>query len=86
MIADILDEQVLLILDLQVGLYNMARDFDSTLYHNAMIAHAAVGKLFDLPVIMTTSAEQGMIFLKPLPLLHVFFRLPHHVPHDFCTQ
>ena len=50
---------MLLILDLQVGLYQLARDFDATLYRDNMIAHAALGKLFDLPVVMTTSAQQG---------------------------
>ena len=50
---------MLLILDLQVGLYQLVRDFDATLYRDNMIAHAALGKLFDLPVVMTTSAQQG---------------------------
>ncbi|KAJ9646992.1 hypothetical protein H2201_008325 [Coniosporium apollinis] len=53
------NDSVLLILDLQVGLYQLARDFDPTLYHNNMIAHAALGQLFDIPVVMTTSAQQG---------------------------
>lgn len=51
---------MLLILDLQVGLYQLVRDFDATLYRDNMIAHAALGKLFDLPVVMTTSAQQGI--------------------------
>lgn len=53
--------QVLVVLDLQVGLYQLVRDFDATLYHNNLIAHAAIGKLFDIPTILTTSAEQGMM-------------------------
>ena len=53
------NNSMLLILDLQDGLYGLARDFDPTVYHNAMIAHAAVGKLFDIPVVMTTSAQTG---------------------------
>lgn len=53
------NESMLLILDLQDGLHGLARDFDPTVYHNAMIAHSAVGKLFDIPVVMTTSAQQG---------------------------
>ena len=53
------NNSVLLILDLQDGLYGLARDFDPTVYHNAMIAHSGIGKLFDIPVIMTTSAQQG---------------------------
>lgn len=50
---------MLIVLDLQDGLYGLARDFDPTLYYHAMIAHAAIGKLFDLPVILSTSAQEG---------------------------
>lgn len=53
------NDSVLIVLDLQDGLYSLARDFDPTLYYQAMIAHAALGKLFDLPVILSTSAQQG---------------------------
>jgi hypothetical protein len=50
---------MVLVLDLQEGLYQLSRDWDSTLYYNNMIAHAAVAKLFDLPVVLTTSAQTG---------------------------
>jgi hypothetical protein len=53
------------ILDMQEGLYQMARDFDPTLYRHNMLAHAAIAQIFDLPVIMTTSAETG----QPIPML-----------------
>ena len=53
------NDSMLLILDLQDGLYSLARDFDATLYYNSMIAHSALGQLFDIPVVMTTSAQQG---------------------------
>ncbi|KAL7815534.1 Isochorismatase hydrolase [Trichoderma gracile] len=53
------DKAVLLVVDLQDGLYNAVRDFDPVTYKESIIAHAAIGKLFDLPVILTTSAEQG---------------------------
>ncbi|SMQ45781.1 unnamed protein product [Zymoseptoria tritici ST99CH_3D7] len=53
------NDSMLLILDLQDGLYSLARDFDPTLYYNAIIAHSAIGKLFDIPVVMTTSAQSG---------------------------
>lgn len=52
------NDSVLLVLDLQVGLYSLARDFDPTLYYNNMLAHAGIGKLFDIPVILSTSAQQ----------------------------
>jgi hypothetical protein len=51
--------QLLLILDLQVGLFQTARDWDPSLYRQNIMAHAELGKLFDLPVIMTTSADTG---------------------------
>ena len=53
------NDSLLLVLDLQTGLYGLARDFDPTLYYNNMIAHAAIGKLFDLPVVLSTSAQNG---------------------------
>ena len=53
------NDSMLIVLDLQDGLYGLARDFDPTLYYNAMIAHASLGKLFDLPVILSTSAQEG---------------------------
>ncbi|KAL6787191.1 Isochorismatase hydrolase [Trichoderma camerunense] len=53
------EKAVLLVVDLQDGLYNAVRDFEPVTYKESIIAHAAIGKLFDLPVILTTSAEQG---------------------------
>ncbi|EKG09853.1 Isochorismatase-like protein [Macrophomina phaseolina MS6] len=54
------DNAVLVILDLQVGLYQIARDWDPTLYRDNLLAHAAIGQLFpSLPVVMTTSAQTG---------------------------
>lgn len=53
------NDTVLLIVDIQEGLLNLVRDFDPSLYRNNYLAHAALGKAFDLPVIMTTSAETG---------------------------
>jgi nicotinamidase-related amidase len=50
---------VLVVLDMQEGLYHLTRDFDPTLYRENMMAHAAIGKVFDLPVIMTSSAQVG---------------------------
>lgn len=53
------NDSLLLILDLQDGLYSLARDFDPTLYYHSMLAHSAIGQLFDIPVVLTTSAQQG---------------------------
>ncbi|KAI1170194.1 Isochorismatase-like protein [Nemania sp. FL0916] len=49
----------IIILDMQEGLYSLARDYDSVQYRNSMYAHAEIGKIFDLPVVMSTSAQSG---------------------------
>jgi hypothetical protein len=51
--------QALLIVDHQIGLFQLARDWDATLFKQNMKAHATIGKLFDLPVVITSSAETG---------------------------
>lgn len=45
---------------MQVGLYSLGRDYDAIVYRNAMYAQAELGRVFDLPVVMTTSSETGM--------------------------
>lgn len=70
------NHQLLLVVDLQVGLYNLARDFDPTLYRDQMIAHAALGKIFDLPVVMTTSAEVGPNGPLPKEILELYPNAP----------
>ena len=51
--------KLLVILDMQEGLFSLARDYDPVVYRNAMYAHAELGRVFDLPVVMSTSAETG---------------------------
>ncbi|KXH38260.1 isochorismatase [Colletotrichum salicis] len=53
------NDSMLLVVDMQEGLFNLARDFDPTLYRNSMLAHTSLAKVFDLPVVLTTSAETG---------------------------
>lgn len=36
-----------------------ARDFEPTEFRNNILAHGGIAKLFDLPIILTTSAETG---------------------------
>lgn len=50
--------------DIQEGLYQLTRDWDPTLYHHQSMAHAAIGQAFDLPVILTTSADQGKFLTR----------------------
>ncbi|KAK2001263.1 isochorismatase, partial [Colletotrichum falcatum] len=53
------NNSMLLVVDMQEGLFTIARDFDATLYRNSMLAHSSMAKVFNLPVVMTTSAETG---------------------------
>lgn len=50
----------LLIIDHQVGLLNIVRDFSTGDFYRNIIQHASFGKTFDLPVVLTTSTETGM--------------------------
>jgi len=53
------DKAVLLIVDHQLGLLQLVKDYTTAEFRNNVLAHAELGKLFNLPVIMTTSAETG---------------------------
>lgn len=53
------DDAALLIVDHQVGLFQMARDQQPEEFRNAILAHAAIGKVFNLPTVLTSSAETG---------------------------
>lgn len=66
------NDSLLLILDLQVGLFQTARDWDPTLYQSNIMAHAELGKIFDIPVIMTTSADQGPNGPLPKEMLDMY--------------
>ncbi|EPE36930.1 Isochorismatase-like hydrolase [Glarea lozoyensis ATCC 20868] len=52
-------DAALLIVDHQIGLATLVRDYEPTVFRQSVIAHAAIGNLFNLPTIMTTSAETG---------------------------
>jgi nicotinamidase-related amidase len=53
------DSAALLIIDHQVGLSQVVRDYSTNDFRNNMLAHAAIGKAFDIPVVMTTSSDEG---------------------------
>ncbi|KAL2800689.1 Isochorismatase-like protein [Aspergillus germanicus] len=53
------DNAALLIIDHQVGLSQVVRDYSTNDFRNNMLAHAAIGKAFDIPVVMTTSSDEG---------------------------
>ncbi|KAJ7583613.1 Isochorismatase-like protein [Mycena floridula] len=50
---------VLLVVDHQIGLFQVVRDYEPDQYKNNILAHAALGKTFGLPTILTTSAQTG---------------------------
>ncbi|KAI0673271.1 Isochorismatase hydrolase [Trametes maxima] len=53
------NDVALLIIDHQEGLYQLARDNTPVNVKNSILAHAALGKIYNLPTVMTTSAETG---------------------------
>ncbi|KAL4905785.1 hypothetical protein BDW74DRAFT_177483 [Aspergillus multicolor] len=53
------DNAALLIVDHQVGLANLVRDYDANTFYNNMLAHAAIGTTFNLPTVITTSTDTG---------------------------
>ncbi|KUJ14177.1 Isochorismatase hydrolase [Mollisia scopiformis] len=52
-------DAALLVVDHQIGLSQLVRDYGVVEFRNSILAHAAIGKLFDLPTILTTSADTG---------------------------
>lgn len=53
------DDAMLLVVDHQVGLFQLVRDYQPEEFRNNILAHAALGKVFDLPTVLTSSAETG---------------------------
>lgn len=56
--------KMVLILDQQVGLFSLVRDLEPLYFKQNIFAHAALAKAFDLPVVMSTSAETGTYAAK----------------------
>ncbi|KAF7799651.1 hypothetical protein EIP86_010891 [Pleurotus ostreatoroseus] len=53
------NDVVLLVVDMQEGLYQVSRDQTAVNMKNNIVAHAALGKVFNLPTILTTSSDTG---------------------------
>jgi len=53
------NDAVLLVVDHQEGLFQMARDYQPSAYKSNILAHASLAKIFNLPTVLTTSAETG---------------------------
>ncbi|CAG8979393.1 hypothetical protein HYALB_00010484 [Hymenoscyphus albidus] len=52
-------DAALLVVDHQIGLAQIVRDIEPAAFRQNILAHAALGNLFNLPTILTTSAETG---------------------------
>ncbi|KAL8299271.1 hypothetical protein RB594_009213 [Gaeumannomyces avenae] len=53
------EKAVVAVVDHQVGLMHLVRDIEPTMFKASVLAHAETAKAFDLPIVMTASAETG---------------------------
>ncbi|MCJ1451471.1 hypothetical protein MMC28_001808 [Mycoblastus sanguinarius] len=67
---------MVVVADLQDGLYQTVRDYDPTVFKNNIIAHAATAKLFNIPIVLTTSAETGPNGLLPKEISTMYPNAP----------
>ncbi|KAL8669623.1 MAG: hypothetical protein Q9168_005798 [Polycauliona sp. 1 TL-2023] len=70
------DDAMVIVADLQEGLYQTVRDFDTVTYRNNMLAHSAIASLFSLPIVLTTSAETGPNGLLPKEITSMYPSAP----------
>ncbi|KAK7031568.1 Isochorismatase hydrolase [Favolaschia claudopus] len=70
------NNSMLLVVDHQLGLFQMVRDFGPEEYRNNILAHAAFGKVFNLPTILTTSTEVGPNGPLPREILEMHPKAP----------
>ena len=54
------DKAVLLVVDHQIGLMQLVRDQQPDVFRQNLLGHSALANVFNLPVVLTTSAETGM--------------------------
>lgn len=62
----------MIILDHQVGLFHLVRDFTADQFRTNILAHAAIGKVFNLPTVLTSSAETGPNGPLPSEILEMY--------------
>ena len=58
---------MLLVVDHQIGLMQLVRDLHPDVFKQSVLGHSALASVFNLPVVLTTSAETGMNSPKPPP-------------------
>ena len=61
------NNSVLLVVDHQEGLFQLARDFHPVEFKNNLLAHAELAKVFNLPTVLTSSADQGEAVHRVVP-------------------
>ncbi|KAJ5126644.1 hypothetical protein N7448_007423 [Penicillium atrosanguineum] len=66
------DNAALLVIDHQVGLASLVRDIDTNDFRNNMLGHAAIGNVFNLPTVLTSSSDVGPngLLLKEIVEMH----------------
>ena len=67
------NDSALLIIDHQVGLIGIVRDSSTEDMYNNIILHASLGETYNLPVVITTSTDQGTFVSRQL----LMERLPY---------
>ncbi|TBU43081.1 ycaC protein [Dichomitus squalens] len=68
---------VLLVVDHQEGLYQLVRDRSPVDVKSSILAHAALGKIFGLPTVLTTSTETGPNGPLPAEIIAMHPDAPH---------
>ncbi|KAJ6172202.1 hypothetical protein N7470_001269 [Penicillium chermesinum] len=66
------DNAALLVIDHQVGLAQLVRDYGTNDFRNNMLAHSAIGNVFNLPTVLTSSSDGGPngLLLKEIMEMH----------------
>lgn len=68
---------MLVIVDIQEGLFSLVRDWDPTIYKHNIMAYASIATAFpSIPVIITTSAQNGPNGLTPSEILDFYPTAP----------
>ncbi|KAL0566988.1 hypothetical protein V5O48_015008 [Marasmius crinis-equi] len=53
------NNSVLVLVDHQTGVHEMVKNYGAVEFRTSVLAHAAIAKLFDIPVVISTTADDG---------------------------
>ncbi len=70
------DDSALLLIDHQAGIMQLNRDYSPAEFRNNIVALAKIGKIFDLPTVITSSYETG----PNGPIIHELYDLHPNAP------